>query len=152
VTPSGKARARRRERKGRSVRTIPDDSTSRPDPGDVVVIKRSATGTRYHVGLAGAPLQISCGSYDDALERACQFAARVGVRVWYSEDERVFSAVDRAQPVPEAADCDQETTRSLPQPPGANRASRGPRLPGDTPSVVSRKPHGRRNNRDHDRH
>lgn len=57
-----------------------------PQPGDVLVSRRTARTDAYAIGLVPAPAQVIGLTYDDAMMRACALARGLAVDGWYTGD------------------------------------------------------------------
>lgn len=63
-----------------------------PQVGDIVIYRRSATS--YTISVSSRTAQISCRTFEEALQRATTFAQHEHVAVWYTTDNKEFKPVE----------------------------------------------------------
>ena len=66
-----------------------------PVDGDLLVLRETSVNGPCSVSTVPGPAHVLLPSYEQALAHARRLAARVGVSVWYTEDNRVFTVVSR---------------------------------------------------------
>ncbi len=72
-----------------------------PQPGDLVIRMRRHSAAVFVLGRDREPPQITCNSYQEALERALPTAERARIDVWYSMDGVTFERVATFRPTRE---------------------------------------------------
>ena len=73
-----------------------------PADGDLLVHRETSVNGPCSVSTVPGPAHVLFPSYEEATAYAERLAHRTGVNIWYTEDDRAFTAVRRAR-VPSAA-------------------------------------------------
>jgi len=69
-----------------TLRRVHVTDETRPQPGDLVIYRRSHSTTVFVVDSAHAEVpRLSCTSFDEAVHFAVRTAERLHVNVWFSE-------------------------------------------------------------------
>ena len=65
---------------------------TKPVDGDLLVLRETSANGPCSVSTVPDPAHALLSSYEEALAYALRLAGRVGVDVWYTEDQRAFTA------------------------------------------------------------
>jgi hypothetical protein len=68
---------------------------ARPQAEDVVICRRSPA--LFTLGVRSGAPQVRCSTFEEALERASDFASNRHVRVWFTADDREFVPLENEQ-------------------------------------------------------
>jgi hypothetical protein len=61
--------------------------------GDIILRRTNDAPCRYTLSSSGEAPQIACGTYQEALSRAGEFARFQGVDVWQTDDGHAFTRI-----------------------------------------------------------
>ena len=70
---------------------------AKPADGDLLIHRETSANGPCSVSTVPGPAHVLLPSYEDATAYAERLADRIGVNVWYTEDDWVFTAVRRAR-------------------------------------------------------
>ena len=70
-----------------------DSMHATPEPGDVLIRREMRNTPSYSISVVPGPPQFQCSSLEEAILQAQRFAEHEHLKVWTTEDGRVFGEI-----------------------------------------------------------